>query len=79
MTTETMQKRHEVSYLEAISQALNEEMDRDERVFLMGEDIGTYGGAFKITEGFLKKYGEWRCLIHPYPSRVSWALRLAQR
>ena len=65
MTTETMQKRHEVSYLEAISQALNEEMDRDERVFLMGEDIGTYGGAFKITEGFLKKYGEWRVLDTP--------------
>ena len=50
----------EVSYLEAISQALDEEMAQDDRVFLMGEDIGTYGGAFKITEGFLQKYGEWR-------------------
>ncbi|MBI5673838.1 MAG: alpha-ketoacid dehydrogenase subunit beta [Nitrospirae bacterium] len=65
MTTETMQKRQEVTYLEAISQALDEEMAQDERVFLMGEDIGTYGGAFKITEGFLQKYGEWRVLDTP--------------
>ncbi|MEK7237378.1 MAG: alpha-ketoacid dehydrogenase subunit beta, partial [Nitrospirota bacterium] len=56
---------HEVTYMDAISQALDEEMTRDERVFLMGEDIGTYGGAFKITEGFLKKYGEWRVLDTP--------------
>lgn len=55
----------EVTYLEAISQALDEEMTRDERVFLMGEDIGTYGGAFKITEGFIEKYGEWRVLDTP--------------
>lgn len=55
----------EVTYLEAISQALDEEMTRDDRVFLMGEDIGAYGGAFKITEGFLEKYGEWRVLDTP--------------
>jgi len=63
MTTATVGK--EVSYLEAISQALDEEMARDERVFLMGEDIGTYGGAFKITEGFQEKYGQWRVLDTP--------------
>jgi len=63
MTTATARK--EVTYLEAISQALDEEMTRDERVFLMGEDIATYGGAFKITEGFLEKYGEWRVLDTP--------------
>ena len=45
----------EVTYVDAISQALDEDMDRDERVFLMGEDIGAYGGAFKVTEGFQKK------------------------
>jgi 2-oxoisovalerate dehydrogenase E1 component beta subunit len=56
---------HDVTYLEAISQALDEEMSRDERVFLMGEDIGAYGGAFKITEGFLKKYGDHRVLDTP--------------
>ena len=55
----------DVTYLEAISQALDEEMAQDRRVFLMGEDIGTYGGAFKITEGFLQKYGEWRVLDTP--------------
>jgi 2-oxoisovalerate dehydrogenase E1 component beta subunit len=55
----------EVTYLEAISQALDEEMNRDERVFLMGEDIGAYGGAFKITEGFLQKYGDRRVLDTP--------------
>lgn len=54
-----------VTYLEAISQALDEEMARDPRVFLMGEDIGPYGGAFRITEGFQKKYGEWRVLDTP--------------
>src|SRR2546429_5195144 len=56
MTTATTAGR-EVTYLEAISQALDEEMTRDERVFLMGEDIGPYGGAFRITEGVQKKYG----------------------
>ena len=64
MTT-MAQATEDVSYLEAISQALDEEMARDERVFVMGEDVGTYGGAFKITEGFLKKYGEWRVLDTP--------------
>src|SRR2546426_1519767 len=64
MTTATTAGR-EVTYLEAISQALDEEMARDERVFLMGEDIGPYGGAFRITEGFQQKYGEWRGLGTP--------------
>ncbi|WP_447600282.1 alpha-ketoacid dehydrogenase subunit beta [Nitrospira sp. Nam80] len=63
MTNATVAK--ETTYLEAISQALDEEMSRDERVFLMGEDIGIYGGAFKITEGFLDKFGEWRVLDTP--------------
>src|SRR5207245_6211724 len=63
MTTATAGR--EVTYLEAISQALDEEMTRDERVFLMGEDIGPYGGAFRITEGFQQKYGEWRGLDTP--------------
>ena len=61
----TASTAQEVTYVDAISQALNEEMGRDERVFLMGEDIGTYGGAFKVTQGFLEKYGEWRVLDTP--------------
>jgi len=64
-TTAISHATGEVTYLEAISQALDEEMMRDERVFLMGEDIGQYGGAFRITEGFLDKYGEWRILDTP--------------
>jgi 2-oxoisovalerate dehydrogenase E1 component beta subunit len=56
---------HEVTYLEAISEALDEEMSHDPRVFLLGEDIGPYGGAFRITEGFQEKYGEWRVLDTP--------------
>ena len=63
MSTATAQQ--EITYLEAISEALDEEMTRDESVFLMGEDIGPYGGAFRITEGFQKRYGEWRVLDTP--------------
>lgn len=55
----------EITYLEAIRQALWEEMDQDARVFLLGEDIGVYGGAFKITKGFLEKFGEDRVIDTP--------------
>jgi 2-oxoisovalerate dehydrogenase E1 component beta subunit len=55
----------EITYLEAIRQALWEEMERDDRVFLIGEDIGVYGGAFKITAGFLEKFGEDRVIDTP--------------
>jgi 2-oxoisovalerate dehydrogenase E1 component beta subunit len=54
-----------ISYLEAIRQALFDEMARDERVFVIGEDIGAYGGAFKVTEGLLEKYGERRVVDTP--------------
>ena len=54
-----------ITYLEAIRQALSDEMARDERVFLMGEDIGVYGGAFKVTEGLLDTYGEQRVIDTP--------------
>jgi pyruvate/2-oxoglutarate/acetoin dehydrogenase E1 component len=54
-----------VTFLEAISEALWDEMERDERVFLMGEDIGVYGGAFKVTKGFLERFGEERVIDTP--------------
>ncbi|MFQ5790235.1 MAG: alpha-ketoacid dehydrogenase subunit beta [Acidobacteriota bacterium] len=54
-----------VTYLEAISQALREEMRRDPHVFLMGEDIGIFGGAFKITHGFIEEFGEERVIDTP--------------
>jgi pyruvate dehydrogenase E1 component beta subunit len=50
----------EISYLEAIRQALWQEMKRDERVFLLGEDIGCYGGAFGVTHGMLDEFGPER-------------------
>src|SRR5688500_13001930 len=54
-----------ITYLEAIRQALHEEMARDERVFLIGEDIGPYGGAFKVTEGLIDTYGDKRVIDTP--------------
>ena len=55
----------EITYLEAIREAMSEEMARDPNVFLMGEDIGAYGGAFKVTEGLLEKFGESRVIDTP--------------
>jgi pyruvate/2-oxoglutarate/acetoin dehydrogenase E1 component len=50
----------EVRYREALNAALREELARDERVILMGEDIGVFGGAFKVTDGLLAEFGERR-------------------
>ncbi len=55
----------EVTYLEAIRQGLFEEMERDPSVFCMGEDIGAYGGAFKVTEGLLDRFGAERVIDTP--------------
>ncbi|HLB35033.1 MAG TPA: alpha-ketoacid dehydrogenase subunit beta [Gemmatimonadales bacterium] len=55
----------EVTYLEALRQGLWEEMERDERVFILGEDIGIYGGAFKVTEGFIDRFGPSRVIDTP--------------
>lgn len=54
-----------ITYLEAIRQALFDEMARDERVFIMGEDIGAYGGAFKVTDGLIDRFGESRVIDTP--------------
>ena len=55
----------EMTYLQAVSAALWEEMERDERVFLLGEDIGPFGGAFKVTKGFVDHFGERRVIDTP--------------
>src|SRR5213595_1011988 len=55
----------EVTFLEALRQGIWEEMERDERVFILGEDVGLYGGAFKVTEGFTKRFGEQRVIDTP--------------
>jgi 2-oxoisovalerate dehydrogenase E1 component beta subunit len=54
-----------VTFLDAITQALDEEMDRDERVFILGEDVGDFGGAFKVTKGLHAKYGPMRVIDTP--------------
>ena len=54
-----------VTLLEAVSEALFEEMTRDENIFLLGEDIGVYGGAFKVTRGFLEHFGASRVVDTP--------------
>ena len=55
----------ETTYLEAIRQALFEEMDRDANVFCLGEDIGAYGGAFKVTDGLFERFGANRVIDTP--------------
>ncbi len=54
-----------MTYLQAISDAMREEMRSDERVFVMGEDIGTFGGAFKVTDGFIDEFGGQRVMDTP--------------
>jgi 2-oxoisovalerate dehydrogenase E1 component beta subunit len=51
--------------LDAIREGILEEMERDERVFLLGEDIGVYGGAFNVTDGLIQRFGEERVLDTP--------------
>jgi pyruvate/2-oxoglutarate/acetoin dehydrogenase E1 component len=55
----------EMTYLQAISDGLREEMRRDESVFCLGEDIGAFGGAFKVTDGFIEEFGADRVLDTP--------------
>jgi 2-oxoisovalerate dehydrogenase E1 component beta subunit len=55
----------EKTYLQAISDGLRLEMRHDPRVFVLGEDVGVYGGAFKVTLGFQEEFGEWRVLDMP--------------
>ena len=55
----------EIMYRDAINEALDQEMARDSRVFVIGEDVGIIGGNFKCTVGLLEKYGEMRCKDSP--------------
>ncbi|MFL5563405.1 MAG: alpha-ketoacid dehydrogenase subunit beta [Gemmatimonadaceae bacterium] len=57
--------RKEITYLDAIRDGLIEEMERDANVFCLGEDIGAYGGAFKVTEGLQARFGEQRVIDTP--------------
>ncbi len=55
----------EITYLDAIREGLAEEMRRDPKVFVLGEDVGPYGGAFGVTQGLVEEFGELRCLDTP--------------
>lgn len=55
----------ELTYIQAISEGLRQEMRRDPRVFVLGEDVGVYGGAFKVTLGFQEEFGAWRVIDTP--------------
>src|SRR5205814_10252370 len=55
----------EKTYLQAISDGLRQEMRRDQRVFVIGEDVGVYGGAFKVSLGFQEEFGPWRVIDAP--------------
>ena len=54
-----------LSIREALNEALVEEMEKDERIFLMGEEVGYYDGAYKVSRGLLKRFG---CLLYTSPS-----------
>ena len=59
-----------VTFIDAITEAMKEEMERDESVFLIGEDIAIYGGVFKATKGLLKQFGENRVIDSPLSENV---------
>src|SRR3954464_10698412 len=56
----------EIQFREALRQAMTEEMERDENVFLMGEEVGEYNGAYKVSEGMLAKFGARRVFAPPF-------------
>ena len=67
----------EITYLEAVRLALADAMRDDDRVFLLGEDIGAFGGAFGATAGLLDEFGDARVLDTPSPRRASSVRRSA--
>jgi 2-oxoisovalerate dehydrogenase E1 component beta subunit len=62
---QTDEPREDITYLEAISEGLRDEMRRDETVICFGEDIGAFGGAFKVTDGFYEEFGAARVIDAP--------------
>src|ERR1700675_4165825 len=60
-----MPKQRILSYREALREAMGEEMDRDDTIFLMGGEVGHYNGAYKVAEGMLERFGERRVVDTP--------------
>src|SRR5262245_43510407 len=71
----------ELSYLEAIREGLAEEMRRDPKVFVLGEDVGPYGGAFGVTQGLYDEFGELRVIDTPISESaiIGWNLAASPR
>lgn len=65
MTSTAKQEAKGLTLIEAIRQGIHEEMTADETVFVIGEDVGAYGGAFKVTEGFIEHFGSGRIVDTP--------------
>ena len=65
-----------LSYRDALNQAMREEMRRDEKVFLIGEEVGYYQGAFKVSKGFVEEFGPQRVVDTPItkPASPAWPL-----
>src|SRR5262249_28033465 len=61
------QQMPKLNLVEAINLALHQEMEKDPRVIVLGEDVGKNGGVFRVTEGLQKKFGEDRCVDKPLP------------
>ena len=55
----------QIAFREALREAMQEEMRRDERVFLMGEEVAEYNGAYKVSQGMLEEFGEKRIIDTP--------------
>ena len=64
------------TYIQAINEALREEMQRDENVFLIGEDVGHYGGLFRVTRNLLDEFGEKRVLDTPISEQAFMGMAL---
>lgn len=54
-----------ISYIDAVTMAIREEMERDSKVFVLGEDVGKKGGVFKATQGLYEQFGEDRVIDTP--------------
>ena len=59
-----------ITYREAVRQTLREEMERDDRIFLIGEDIGAFGGSYSITTGFHEEFGRKRVIDSPMAESI---------
>ena len=63
------------TYLQALNDAMRQEMERDPNVFILGEDVGKFGGCFGVTRGFMISLAKGACVTPPSAKAPSWALQ----